>query len=93
MNYCLSTADGFVLGICESEQHFPNEITAEEKDNVYSLLLNRPTAQDGFTYKLKADTLEWELVELPEPSDTDEDATIEDYESALTELGVNVNAD
>ena len=92
MNYCCMISDGYICGVLESEQHFPNEITAEEKDNVYSLLLNRPTAQDGYTYKLKADTLTWELVELPPIDETDDDATESDYITALQDLGVTLDA-
>ena len=89
MNYCCMVSDGYICGVLESEQHFPNEITAEEKDNIYSLLLNRPTAQDGFTYRLKSDTLEWELVELP-PIEDDDEATESDYIDALQDLGVAI---
>jgi hypothetical protein len=93
MNYCLIISDGYINGFCQSEDAVLNPISEEEFNRIKSIHSERPTAQDGFTYKLKADTLEWELVELPEPSDTDDDATIEDYESALTDLGVNINGD
>jgi len=56
-----------------------------------SIIHNRPTPQNGYDYKLKADTLTWELVELPKPSDTDTDATEQDYIEALNDLGVEVN--
>ena len=32
-------------------------------------MLNRPTPPDGYDYRLRADTLEWELVELPPAPD------------------------
>lgn len=76
MNYCLSISNGFILGVCESEQSFENGITKEERDNIFSLMLQRPAAPEGYTYKLRADNLEWELVELPpeleyEPTEAD----------------------
>lgn len=92
MNYCCMVSDGYICGVLESEQHFPNEITEEQKDEVVAMLCNRPSASDGFTYKLKADTLTWEQVELPEPSSDDDEATESDYITALQDLGVDVNA-
>ena len=64
------------------------EITEAEYNELLSIIHNRPIPQSGYDYKLKADTLTWELVELPEPSDIDEDATEQDYISALNDLGV-----
>lgn len=89
MNYCLSISNGFILGVCESEQPFENGITKEERDNIVTLMLSKPTAPNGYAYKLRADNKELELVELPEP--VDEEAGPEDYEQALQEMGVNFN--
>lgn len=65
-------------------------IAVEERDAEYSVIMqkiqNKPTAPDGYTYKLRADNLEWEMVEMPEP--IDENAEISDYENALSDLGV-----
>lgn len=47
-------------------------------------------APHGYQYRLRADTLEWELVEMPPVEPEDEEATAEDYEAALKEMGVNV---
>lgn len=63
--YCLTISDGFILGICESEQPFENGITKEERDRIFTMMLSKPSAPSGYTYKLRADNLEWELVELP----------------------------
>lgn len=75
MNYCLSIVDNFIVGICESERPFENGITEVERDNIFSLMLQKPAAPDGYTYKLRADTLEWELVELPESEPQNEELT------------------
>lgn len=72
MNYTLSIADGYIIGVCESESHFPNEITKAERDEIFNLLMSRPKAEEGYQYMLKADNLEWELVALPVPSEDDE---------------------
>ena len=65
------------------------EITESEYNDLLSIIHNRPTPQTGFDYKLKADTLTWELVELP-PVEDDTDATESDYITALQDLGVEV---
>ena len=65
------------------------EITAAEYDHIKSIIANRPTAPDGYGYRL-TENLEWELYELPPEEVTDEEATAEDYEAALSEMGVIV---
>ena len=52
------------------------EISEQEYNTILDIIRSAPTAPGGFVYKLRADTLEWELVELstePEPEYTDED--------------------
>lgn len=66
-------------------------ISREEYTKINDATRTRPTAPSGYIYKLRADTLEWELVELPpEPDPGEEDATAEDYEQALADLGVKL---
>ena len=67
------------------------EKTDEKYSEILSIIHNRPTAPTGYIYKLKADTLTWELVELPPIDDTDDEATESDYITALQDLGVEVN--
>lgn len=44
------------------------QITEEEYNNILSIIRSAPSAPGGYTYMLRADTLEWELVENhPEP--------------------------
>ena len=85
MNYTLSIADGYIIGVCESEWHFPNEITKAERDEIFNLLMSRPKAEEGYQYMLKADTMEWELVELPKVSDEDEIDSAEAYSIIMGE--------
>lgn len=66
------------------------EITREEYETILSVIHNRPTAQPGYTYKLRTD-LTWELCEAPPAPEEDMEATEEDYLAALEELGVCVN--
>lgn len=65
------------------------EITEAEYNEILSIIHNKPTAPDGFGYRLTKE-LEWELYELP-PVEEETEATEEDFLSALAELGVNVN--
>jgi len=41
------------------------ELTESEHAAIRQRIQNKPTDPDGYTYKLRADNLEWELVELP----------------------------
>lgn len=80
--------DGYIAAVTTGSG--TEQITESEYNEILSIIHNRPSAPDGFTYKLKADTLTWELVELPEPIDTDDEATEADYIEALQDLGVEV---
>lgn len=66
------------------------EITAEEYENILTIIRSRPTAEVGYGYRLKTD-LTWELVELPSEPELDPEATEADFQEALSELGVTVN--
>lgn len=52
------------------------EITETQYNEIISMLRNRPTAPDGFAYRLTKE-LEWELYELP-AEDTDPELTDEE---------------
>lgn len=60
------TKDGYIIAI---------EQTDEKYAEVIAKIETRPEAPEGYTYKLSASTLEWELVEIspepPEPDDPD----------------------
>ena len=86
MNYCLSIADNFIVGICESEYSFENSITEDERNIIWSLMLRKPKAPSGYTYKLRADNLEWELVKLPpvEPEPLTDEQALTRYANELT---------
>lgn len=75
--------DGYIIGVAITP--FSDDRNADIIDD---MLNHQPPAPEGFVYMLRADTLEWELVKLPEPEPIEEEATIEDYETALNELGV-----
>lgn len=51
--------DGYILCL-----GIGDEITEDEYNEILDKINNRPTAPEGFTYRLTT-ALEWELVELP----------------------------
>ena len=87
MNRIKIIDNGFIIGVGYG---YGEQITESEFNDILSTVSNRPIAQTGFAYKLKADTLTWELVELPPVDDTDDEATESDYITALQDLGVDI---
>lgn len=85
--YWKQIIDGYITAIGTGKGKV--QITQAEYDEILSMLRNRPTAPEGYGCRLTAD-LVWELYELPPEEVTDEEATAEDYEAALGEMGVEV---
>lgn len=48
------------------------EISESEYNKIMVVIQNKPTAEEGYQYMLRADTMEWELVAIPQPSEDDE---------------------
>ena len=88
MRYYKKIIDGYLVSVGTGTGG--TEITESEYNEFLSIIHNRPTPPTGFDYKLKADTLTWELVELPPIDETDDEATESDYIEALQDLGVEV---
>ena len=81
-----STYEGYILGI--STQYGDEPIPTEEYNKLRAIIAERPTPPEGYTFRLRADTLEWELAELPPEPEPEPEAEAEDYESALEVFGV-----
>lgn len=82
----------YIIGIGTNGPDNMTEITAEEYAELLTIIRSRPADPDGYTYMLRADDLQWELVELPpDPEPGDEDATEEDYQQVLDDLGVRLS--
>lgn len=79
------TNNGYIVSIVHD-----GNATDQTYERIEEALRERPTAPVGYDYRLREDTLEWELYRLPEPAADDEDAeaTEADYQSALEEIGV-----
>ena len=72
--YAKMIDDGIIIAV--GENIVGEAISEAEYNVILSALADRPTAPSGYEYALRADTLEWELVELPpmpEPEPTAED--------------------
>ena len=87
--YNKTIIDGYISFVGTGEMG--EQINESEYNELMSIIHNRPIPQSGYDYKLKADTLTWELVELP-PIEDDEEATESDYITALQDLGVTLDA-
>ena len=55
--------DGYIIGV-GTGAGTGEPITEDEYNEILDKINNRPTAPEGFTYRLTT-ALEWELVELP----------------------------
>lgn len=86
MIYFAVIADGFIESFGTAEREIATVITEARYNEIKSKLGNHPTAPDGYTYKLRADTLEWELVELPpiEPEPLTDEEALTRYANTLT---------
>lgn len=60
------------------------EINEVEYNRIREIIRNKPTAPDGYGYKL-TDSTEWELYELP-TADDDEEVTSEEALAELMEV-------
>ena len=66
------------------------EITAEKYNEILTLLRNRPTAPEGYGYRL-TESLEWEMYELPAVEE-EEDPELSDSEAIAIITGGADNA-
>ena len=76
--YFKNVKDGYVISYGRGSSG--EEITEAEYEAIKTAISSMPSPVDGYTYKLRADNLEWELVELPpEPEPGEEE--IDDAEA------------
>ena len=75
--------DGFIVMVGEGGGG--TEITESEYSTILDIIHAAPTAPEGYAYMLRADTLEWELVELPPVViEYDEETALTQYANELT---------
>lgn len=87
MTYYKQTVGGYIAAIGTSDGTTSGEITEAEYNEIATRLAEKPEELAGKIYRLTV-ALTWELAELPDVSE--DDATVDDYEAALRELGVDV---
>jgi len=71
------TKNGYIIAIEKSDADF---------DAVMQKIQTKPSDPDGYAYRLRADNLEWELVELPpvEPEPLTDEEALTRYANELT---------
>lgn len=76
--------NGFIVAI--STSNFNNQITESEYNAIMQKIQSKPTDPDGYAYRLRADNLEWELVELPpvEPEAITDEEALTRYANSIT---------
>lgn len=84
MRYYEKIHDDYILSVGTGSGG--EEITQEEYESILEVIRNRPVAESGYDYRLKAD-LTWEQVEIP-VVDTDPELT--DSEALAIILGGDI---
>ena len=82
--------DNILIAIGESKAIGENqtEITAEEYNNILSIIQNKPEDTDAIIYKLHADTLEYVAYDRPEePTPIETDPEIDSIISEVANSG------
>ena len=84
MRFFKNILSGFLVSI--STNAGVVEITESEYATIMQKIQNKPADPDGYQYKLRADNLEWELVELPpvEPEPMTDEEALTRYANELT---------
>lgn len=82
MAFMVCESNGYIIGIGKNKSE-SGGITETEYNQISELFKNKPSDTDGYQFKLRSDTLEWERVSIePEPV-TDEQALTR-YANELT---------
>lgn len=84
MKYFKNTENGYIVSV--SENYGEEIVTDAEFEELKAMISKAPLSPNGYTYKLRADTLEWELVKLPpvEPEPMTDEEALTRYANELT---------
>lgn len=85
MRYYKHIENGNIAAVGTGQGH--TEITVDEYSTILKTIQDKPTPLEGKDYRL-TESLEWE--EFDKPPKEIEEATEEDYQAALAELGVRL---
>lgn len=86
--YLINKENGYISSVVSGVDAAISNTTEAEYRAIKSMLEHAPDAPDGFYYRL-TESLEWELCEMEAIEET---ATEEDYQAALENLGVVLDA-
>lgn len=75
MGYYKNTENGYITGI--GTGYGDNGITAEEYETVLGIISSRPSAREGYGYRLRED-LSWEEYELPVINEDEEEISADE---------------
>ena len=89
MNYFEIISGKYVVSIGTSNGAVGHIITKERFNAIKTAISEKPIAEAGYAYKLVAETLEWELVEVPIPPEPtpDPDPELDDTTALFLLLG------
>lgn len=81
--YAIIIIDGYVAALSTGGG---TEITESEYSTIMQKIQNKPVDPNGYQYRLRADNLEWELVELPpiDPEPLTEEEALTRYANSVT---------
>lgn len=90
--------DGYIIAICTENNRAPEDgdLTQEEYFRIKAMFAEKPPAADGYDYRLRADTLQWERVELPPAPTVYTQTSLEamtnaELEAILFRFGITAN--
>lgn len=88
MNICI--LGGYIVGVSDS---CGVSIDKETENTIKEKFNSKPEAELGRQWMLNYASMEWELVELSpvEPEHWENEAVVDDYQKALSDLGVTVD--
>ena len=75
MEYLKAIANGYIMSL--HIVTIGGNIDKNEFDELKAMFQERPEAPDGYQYLLRADTLEWEMVEIPHDDDLDDSEALD----------------
>lgn len=80
MKFYKTIDNGYICAIERRESYATSEeITETEYNKILGIIRNRPTAPEGYGYRL-TESIEWEMYELP-PVEVEEDPELSDSEA------------
>ena len=89
MKYYKHVDGNIIISICTGSNLAIQEISEEEYITIMNVVNTKPEDTEDTVYILYADPLRYEP--HPRPAEEEPEATVEDYQEALAEMGVELN--